>query len=272
MQRPPRSLRSVVSLCGSVLCSGIALPLLAAEPGPFCIVLPDQKVLPGQEDVWFPVLFTNEEPLQAFQLMGVHDPALLTLDGVETRFTSLPGDPEVFVVNEFEGRFEIGIVFDFEAPFTGTTFPAGGARRALNLIFDVSATAPPGTVTSVDLVNDQALSPIMNIFTVDGESILPCLKGSTVTIVGGNPPLFVRGDANSDGQIDLSDAVRTLNFLFVGGERPPCLDAADFSDRGEVDISSAVATLNFLFLGGPEPAVPFPNSGLDPTEDGLPCP
>lgn len=87
----------------------------------------------------------------------------------------------------------------------------------------------------------------------------------------GKPRLFLRGDTNGDGTIDISDALKTLSYLFLGGERPPCLDAADIFDSGRVEITSPIATLRFLFASGPPPANPFPNPGLDSTGDGLPC-
>ncbi len=85
-------------------------------------------------------------------------------------------------------------------------------------------------------------------------------------------PKFRRGDSNSDGRVDLSDAIFTLNYLFLGGEGPGCLDAADSDDSGSVDITDAIATLNYLFLGGPAPPDPGPaECGLDPTDDVLAC-
>jgi hypothetical protein len=83
---------------------------------------------------------------------------------------------------------------------------------------------------------------------------------------------FTRSDANFDGQTDLSDGVRILNWLFIGGVEPPCLDAADTNDDGAVDLSDASGIFNFLFLGGRAPAQPYPNFEKDPTDnDDLPC-
>lgn len=83
---------------------------------------------------------------------------------------------------------------------------------------------------------------------------------------------FQRGDANGDGIINLSDAVSTLGFLFLGKATPSCLDAADANDDGLVDISDALATLGFLFLGGTEIPLPGPDTcGTDPTTDELSC-
>ena len=82
---------------------------------------------------------------------------------------------------------------------------------------------------------------------------------------------FRRADASGNGVLDLSDAVRTLGHLFLGGEAPPCLDAADANDDGGLDLSDAVHTLGYLFLGGAPPPPPFGACGADPTADPLGC-
>jgi len=82
---------------------------------------------------------------------------------------------------------------------------------------------------------------------------------------------FRRGEANGDGNADLSDAVFILNFLFLGAAAPTCVDAADANDDGKLDLSDAVFFLNYLFLGGSSPPAPGPDAcGGDPTMDGLP--
>jgi hypothetical protein len=82
---------------------------------------------------------------------------------------------------------------------------------------------------------------------------------------------FIRGDANGDRKLDLSDPVSVLNHLFLGGPAPPCTDAADGNDDGRLNLADAVYVLAHLFLGGPDPTAPFPEPGDDPTPDLLPC-
>ena len=94
---------------------------------------------------------------------------------------------------------------------------------------------------------------------------------AAATLEVGETTPFVRGDANVDGQVDLSDAGTMLAFLFLGGDDPDCQDAADVDDSGEVEISDAMKLLNSLFLGGSPPAAPYPSCGLDSTEDELNC-
>jgi sugar lactone lactonase YvrE len=83
---------------------------------------------------------------------------------------------------------------------------------------------------------------------------------------------FVRGDADINGALEVSDPIALLNFLFLGIGNIPCRDAGDVDDSGEENLTDAVFLLNYLFLGGPEPASPFPSCGLDPTDkDALDC-
>ena len=89
----------------------------------------------------------------------------------------------------------------------------------------------------------------------------------------GQDALFVRGNANGDLELNISDAVTTLGFLFLGTPRRlPCDDAADAADDGVLDLTDAVAILNFLFLGSTRSLPPpFTACGADPTADALGC-
>jgi glucose/arabinose dehydrogenase len=82
---------------------------------------------------------------------------------------------------------------------------------------------------------------------------------------------FLRGDANHDGQRDISDAIFTLNFLFSGGAAPICPDGADANDDGILDLSDAIAVLGVLFFGTNPLPPPSAEPGPDPTPDGLEC-
>ena len=86
-----------------------------------------------------------------------------------------------------------------------------------------------------------------------------------------DPVGFLRGEANGDGRIDISDPVSVLNWLFLGGADLDCLDAADVDDNGGVQLTDPVYLLNNLFQGGPPPAPPWPSCGVDPSADELSC-
>ena len=83
-------------------------------------------------------------------------------------------------------------------------------------------------------------------------------------------PSFLRGDADGNGRLNISDA--TITALYLGGHiTVTCLDALDSDDSGRVDITDVIFTLTYLFLTGESPAAPFPRTGIDPTADALSC-
>ncbi|MCH2368346.1 MAG: dockerin type I repeat-containing protein, partial [Planctomycetes bacterium] len=85
----------------------------------------------------------------------------------------------------------------------------------------------------------------------------------------GNP--FTRGDANVDGNVDISDPTNVLRYLFLGGAELRCVDAADGNDDGEVSLTDAIYVLNHLFLGTAAPPAPYPGCGMDGTDDAFEC-
>ena len=90
--------------------------------------------------------------------------------------------------------------------------------------------------------------------------------GDPASVPQGTP--FRRGDQNADGMVDVTDAITTLEYLFIAVFDPLCLDAMDADDSGLVDITDPIATLFFLFLGTVEIPAPGPDvCGLDPTPD-----
>ena len=89
---------------------------------------------------------------------------------------------------------------------------------------------------------------------------------------GALPAEFIRGDVNSNGVVDINDAVLVLRHAFLNGPSAlACLDAADVADEGHVSVSSVVYSLRFLILGDNRPPSPYPTCGADPTPDRLSC-
>ncbi len=82
---------------------------------------------------------------------------------------------------------------------------------------------------------------------------------------------FTRGDCNSDGYWDISDAISELVWLLAGGPPPACSDACDVNDDGVLDIADGIYALSSLFGTGALPPAPYPECGLDLSFDSLPC-
>ena len=85
--------------------------------------------------------------------------------------------------------------------------------------------------------------------------------------------------------VDIADPLRTLAFLFSPSPPVPrCLDAGDANDDGELDVSDVVFSLLHLFLGAPyleriqekrrrsapgdDPAAAITPFGIEPASNG----
>ncbi len=88
----------------------------------------------------------------------------------------------------------------------------------------------------------------------------PCLRDSRP---------FLRGDCDRNMSLQVTDAIRLFEYLFLGASSPVCLDACDCDDDGMLYISDGIYLLAFTFTGGPIPASPFPEPGFDHTPDAL---
>ena len=122
--------------------------------------------------------------------------------------------------------------------------------------FSIRSIAPPGEVRF--------------ILSIPGQDAKGLTTGPVAIL--NNDSRFLRGDANGDAVVDISDPLTILGALFVGEGEMACEDAADSNDDSILDISDAVHTLSFLFLGSV--VVPAPGTtscGPDPSADSLGC-
>jgi hypothetical protein len=165
-----------------------------------------------------------------------------------------------------------------ECPWSISAFLNQGAER-----FGAPFTAPvdrqPLRIVTPDVNGDEW----PDVVTGNGNSSFSVLLNATRPQASNDvnrnhvpdecePRVFQRGDSNGDGKVDLSDAVTTLGFLFVGTGNPTCLDAADADDSGRVEITDAIFLLGALFLGTNVIPPPHPDCGADPTaQDALGC-
>lgn len=130
-------------------------------------------------------------------------------------------------------------------------------------------------------------------FTVDSDTELTCTIPAcpnplinqwlsiSVTTSGGSDTLtegylclkviqFRRGDSNCDSEVDLSDAINILLYLF-DDQTVTCLDALDSNDDGSLNLADTIYLLSFLFEHGDAPGAPYPGLGEDPTADAIGC-
>jgi len=64
---------------------------------------------------------------------------------------------------------------------------------------------------------------------------------------------YVCADADSDGHVNIGDAVFIIDYIFKDGPAPVPLCAGDANGDDAVNIGDAVYLLNYIFKGGPAP-------------------
>lgn len=197
------------------------------------------------------------EPLEAFISFSSDDAAEVLLGPLPL---SSPGLESVYLVNLMRGA--LAECQQQDGPGGETPTPKVSLGAGLNLLLVKILEGPGDHLLRFRLRNTKPPYPPLL-----GDDIRIRLRPD---LEAPDPPVFLRGDATGDGEVNLSDAVLTLGWLFRGGEEPRCQDAADADDDGSVSLSDAVYTLQHLFQGGA--ALPFPRGccGLDPTWDDLP--
>ncbi|NCG55797.1 MAG: hypothetical protein GWP35_02745, partial [Proteobacteria bacterium] len=80
---------------------------------------------------------------------------------------------------------------------------------------------------------------------------------------------FIRGDSNSDGQIDVSDGIVIIYTIF-GMMAPPCGMAMDVNADNMLNLADPMFLLQGIFSGEVQISAPYPQCGPD-LNSLLPC-
>ncbi len=130
---------------------------------------------------------------------------------------------------------------------------------------------PSETVSQVD---DFTLEVIADQVAEDVDSLtLEVSLDGVVFVTWETPipvaPMFIRGDVDGSGELDVTDSGVLASFL--NGGLPPIsyYDALDVNDDGQIDAGDLTYLNVHLFLGGEAPLAPFPAAGIDPTPEDL---
>ncbi len=70
--------------------------------------------------------------------------------------------------------------------------------------------------------------------------------------------VYVCGDANGDGEVNIGDGVFIINYVFKGGNPPDPIEEGDANCDGDVNVGDAVYIISYVFQDGPPPCCPSP--------------
>jgi hypothetical protein len=258
----PRFRFSIGTGAGVPSNTGIALPLLVSNDVPITglqMVLGYNQNNPECPDLLIQEIRTEEGTLLSAQ----------SCEYIIAEFDNVAGVAFVAALKDFATSFSFN---DGSDPF----LPSGNDQLVATIVVAISSCADMGfspisfhngdTAASIGNVTpSDSLAPLNNLVFLGDNAVRPLLgDDGGVDVRRG----FIRGDANKDDRVDIADPIFTLDYQFRGGRIPPCLDSADANNDTDIDISDVIWTLNYLFQGGPQPSEPFPQAGVDPSDDG----
>lgn len=254
---------------------------ITVEPGisvenPNKLRVGDTSARAGTTGVELPVLMTNEDTVVGFTALGLYDPSVLDVVNFSflesTTSSSAPPDFASPEIRPEDGYFSYSVILDLFPPFDGKEILPGTDTAIFHVVLDVPETTPPGDV-EIQLKNGIDGTNLENILVrMDGTSVFPELRSGVLSVEEAlSEPIFMRGDVNSSGRLDIADQSYIAVYLSGAGEIPSCMDAADADDSGVVDTDDLLYILYYIFEGYAAPPAPFPEMGPDPTEDDLDC-
>jgi len=207
---------------------------------------------------------------QGFSLALRYPADEISVDRVSVQGTILEALGADFVHGEVLpgfGIINVAVLVDALPPFDGALIPAVGFPLDLfHLDGDVLRQTPGEVAISFVTPAARPAAAVATLFSVDNAPVAPdrLLDGLLRVELPPLVPAFIRGDANLDRSMDISDPILVLAWRFLGGPGLRCDDAADANADDAVDVSDAVFLLAFLFMDGARPFPPQGRPGPDP--------
>jgi C1A family cysteine protease len=125
-----------------------------------------------------------------------------------------------------------------------------GEGNILKLFFHINGASAKGAQTEIAFGGYGSYTPE---FTGDLGSYQPYIRNGVITYDG--CCIGIRGNVDASGDIDITDLVYLVNFMFKDGPAVPCYEEGDLNGSGgQIDIADLVYLVNFMFKQGPEPA------------------
>jgi len=123
-------------------------------------------------------------------------------------------------------------------------YEKAGNGAMIKLYFSIIDLSP-GQQATIDMNGyDPQFMPQL---TANGLIYIPGSRSASVGYA------YMRGDANSDGNVNVADAVFLINYVFKGGAAPVPVEAGDANCDSQANVADAVFLINYVFKGGPSP-------------------
>ncbi len=129
---------------------------------------------------------------------------------------------------------------------------SNGPRAGEQINWDVIASGG-GPMSSTNFVLDGTLGQ-----PIAGESSSPNFALNAGYWQNFAAADFICGDVDGSNQIDITDAVFLVNYIFASGAAPDPLERGDVDCSNQIDITDAVYLVNYIFASGAAPCAACP--------------
>jgi len=185
--------------------------------------------------------------------------ALGSPDTIIIEYNIIPGDvdPEIYVAETYPYKIPIKIG---SAPFIEEDFVVlnryGGCME-----WELQGSVPWATPSTTSGLNPGNVGLIIDVSELEFGEYLDTL--TIISPTATNSPLLIemllqvwltRGDVNFNGDIDISDIVYLIRYLYLGGDPiQPDIIVADVNCDSLYDIVDITYLIQYLYQGGPPP-------------------
>ncbi|MEM7167429.1 MAG: hypothetical protein AAF581_18345 [Planctomycetota bacterium] len=244
----------------------------AVDPG-ISITASDLTVTPGESGHPVDIRVDTDKEIEAIEFALTFDPAATEVDDILIADSVLSSANVEYVRMDWsntpgDGFAWLAAIMDFAPPYDGHAIPVGNNLLIATVMVSVPATASVPQTQFIEFSDGVSSPPKGTLAVSNGGDTRRMVEDDAMVLI---LLPFIRGDANGDTIIDISDTVYMLFYFFNDGPVPPCQDAADSNNDGTLNIADAIYLLQYLFSDGPSPSEPFPLPGLDPDSDPLGC-
>ncbi len=247
--------RIALAICMSLIlmAGATAQAQMIDDPGiPDTVIVDDLTASVGSGQAAIPIHFVNDEEL----------------GGLEVTLTWDSPDVHVDSFSFAGGRVGSLSMIGWSASATAVSIyaiawedliPAGaGLLGVLHVGWPTSLDPQVVTFDTITVVQDQ-VEHRTSFSTGSAEVFIPQFVSGTLSMEESGCCIGDRGnvDGSVDDNVDISDLVALVDYMFGGGAAPPCPEEANIDGEGEIDISDLVALVAYMFQGGDPPAPCF---------------
>jgi hypothetical protein len=240
---------SILSLVALILGPASKAQMIPDPGTPDTVALSDVITSVGSGQAVVPVSFYNDEELGGLEVTLTWDSPNVHIDS----FSFVGG--RVAALSTIGWSATSSTVSIYAVAWTDLIPVGSGLLGNLYVGWPTSIDSEIVTFDTTTIIQDQ-IEHRTTFSTGAAEMFIPQFLPATLELESSGCCIGDRGNVNgsADDNIDISDLVALVEYMFLGGSEPACPEEANIDGQDEIDISDLVALVAYMFQGGDPPA------------------